>query len=149
MATGEDTRRLSIRELSPPIGEKALLVVVHLPSKLWQKDEDQIFSSAEITKIIDTAETKVGHDRTLVVGDFNMSPFEKGLVAAGGFHAVMDRRIAERGQRIVQGKRYQFFYNPMWGHLGDTGSGPAGTYFYENSSYVNYFWLNRFARKTV
>ena len=69
-----------------------------------------------------------------------MNPFEEGLVAADGLHAVMDRYTALKGQRTVQGETRKFFYNPMWSLLGDLSNGPPGTYHYSNSGQVCFFW---------
>lgn len=90
----------------------------------------------EIRKI----EEKVGHSRTVLVGDLNMNPFQGGVIAANGLHAVMDRTIALRRSRTVQARRYPFFYNPMWGLFGDATAGPPGTHFYENASHDMLFW---------
>ena len=69
-----------------------------------------------------------------------MNPFEPGVVAAGGLHAVMSREVASRQSRTVQGRDYRFFYNPMWNHFGDANSPTAGSYFYNASEHVSYFW---------
>jgi len=37
-------------------------------------------------------ELGIGHERTVLMGDFNMNPFEIGMISATGLHAVMDRR---------------------------------------------------------
>ena len=74
------------------------------------------------------------------MGDLNVNPFEEGIVATEGFHAVMSRATAQRAERQVRGASYPFFYNPMWSHLGDHPSGPPGTYYYERSEHVEYFW---------
>jgi hypothetical protein len=76
----------------------------------------------------------------VLVGDLNMDPFEEGVVKANGLHAVMTRRLAGRQTRTVQGRVYPLFYNPMWGLYGDSSAGPPGTYFYEPSGHVGYFW---------
>lgn len=85
-------------------------------------------------------EERVGHRRTVLVGDLNMNPFESGLVAAGGLHAVMSREVVSRGDRTVQKVSYPFFYNPMWSHLGDARTTSAGSYFYQGSGHLEYFW---------
>lgn len=85
-------------------------------------------------------ERRAGHSRTVLVGDLNMNPFESGVVGASGLHAVMARKVAERVERTVQGRTYPFFYNPMWGHLGDWADRPPGSYYYERAEHVNYFW---------
>jgi hypothetical protein len=131
---------ISIRRVSPPIGNDILVAGVHLSSKLHMKEYDQTLQAVRIAKIIREAEVKVGHERTIVIGDLNMNPFEVGVVGADCFHAVMDQKIARKRSRTVQGEKKLFFYNPMWGKMGDTSPEPPGTYFYSDSSYVNYFW---------
>ena len=82
-----------------PVGESFLVVAVHLVSKLQTKTEDQIFVAAELGGYIREAEERVGHSRTIVIGDLNMNPFEIGIVGSGGLHGVMDRRIVSTGSR--------------------------------------------------
>lgn len=135
-----DDGHVAIRRLVPPVGFEILIVAVHLPSKLYYTETDQTLNSPLVARAIERAEAKFGHTRTVVVGDFNMNPFESGIVGATGFHAVSDRKTALRGERTVQGKQYRFFYNPMWGRLGDTSQGPPGTYHFNTSNYVNFFW---------
>lgn len=134
-----ESGRFTIRRLMLPAREEILLVAAHLQSKLYQSEESQKFECTELSRIIRDEEDKVGHQRTLLVGDLNMNPFEDGLVAAAGFHAVMARDIALRRDRVVQSRRYPFFYNPMWSLLGDASSGPCGTYYYERRA--NNFFL--------
>ena len=69
-----------------------------------------------------------------------MNPFESGFVSVDGLNAVMDKKIASKMSRTVQGISRMFFYNPMWGRMGDTSIGPPGTYYYNDSSHVSYFW---------
>ena len=135
-----DSGGVSIRQISPPIGMSLLLVGLHLPSKLHLDEREQIMHATRVSRIIQEAEATVRHSRTLVIGDFNMNPFEPGLVAADGFHAVMDQKIARKGSRIVQGEDKPFFYNPMWGLMGDSSPGSPGTYYYSRGGYINYFW---------
>ncbi len=57
-----------------------------------------------------------------------------------GLHAVMDRRVALRLNRTVQGKSYPFFYNPAWSRLGDGSPGPPGTFYHSRGEHNVYFW---------
>jgi hypothetical protein len=104
------------------------------------KENDQTLNAVRVADLIRKAEDQVGHMKTLVIGDFNMNPFEVGLVGSDCFHAVMDQNIAKKRSRTVQGQNRAYFYNPMWGFMGDSSPGPSGTYYYSNSEYVNYFW---------
>jgi hypothetical protein len=91
-----ETGRISIRRLSLPGRSEILIAAVHLASKLHWTSESQAFECTQIARKIADEEDRVGHQRTVVFGDFNMNPFEAGLVSCAGFNAVMSRRIAAR-----------------------------------------------------
>jgi hypothetical protein len=135
-----ETARISIRRLALPARVEILLALVHFPSKLYWSEESQAIECTELAREVRIQEEKAGHNRTALVGDLNMNPFEVGLVSAAGLNAVMTRDLAGRGFRTVQSKQYPFFYNPMWNHFGDQHDGPPGTYYYERSEQVCYFW---------
>lgn len=120
--------------------EEVLLVLLHFPSKLRKSDDEQAALCPEYAREIRAIEDKVGHRRTVLVGDLNMNPFERGLVQATGFHAVMSRAVAGRGQRIVDGRAYPLFYNPMWNLFGDHRSATPGTYYRDKGDVISFFW---------
>src|SRR5206468_2885631 len=107
-----ETDRLTVRKLDPPGVADFLLGAVHFPSKYAWSEDSQALECTRLAEDIRKVEEEVGHQRTIVVGDFNMNPFETGVVSATGLHAVMTRDIARRRARIVQGLEYPFFYNP-------------------------------------
>jgi hypothetical protein len=131
---------IAIRRMRTVLAEELTIVAVHLSSKLHLVEDDQTMLAARVARRINEFERKIGHMRTVVIGDFNMNPFETGLVGADTFHAVMSLSVANRGARIVQGEECPFFYNPMWSLLGDQSPGPPGTYYYAPSGLVSYFW---------
>ena len=135
-----ESERVSIRKLTLPARTPVLLAAAHLPSKLHWSGESQGFECVELARQIVAEEQKAGHQRTILVGDLNMNPFESGVVSAPGLNSVMSRRVASRGARTVQGREYPFFYNPMWSHFGDAKSETAGSYFYDAGEHVNYYW---------
>jgi len=132
--------RLTVRHMQLPGLLDILLAVVHFPSKLRWSGDSQAFECHELAGSLKEAENRVGHSRTVLVGDLNMNPFETGVVSANGLHGVMARKIAEKGTRIVRGRQYRFFYNPMWSLLGDASPGPPGTHFYGAAEHTCYFW---------
>lgn len=136
----EEGSHVAIRRVRLPQGGDVTLVAVHLRSKRESDVADQTVQAQRLRKKIEEAEAAAEHDRTLVLGDFNMNPFEQGLVAAEALHAVMDRRTARKCERTVQKQRRKFFFNPMWSRLGDASDGPPGTYYYVRSSQVCFFW---------
>lgn len=133
--------RYTIRHLVLPIGLPVLLVGVHLPSKLYAQSRDHHHLVRQLREDIRSAETGVGHQNTVVMGDFNIDPFEDAMTAADGLHAMMDKEIVRRGSRYALGSSWDYFYNPMWSLLGDESSGPSGTYYYRGgASMVKRFW---------
>ena len=132
--------RISVRYLKLSTSKDLILAVAHLQSKFSYSDDSQIIEATAIASDIVRIEERIGHRRTVLIGDLNMNPFESGVVAAGGFHATMDRRIALKGRRKVAGRFYPFFYNPMWNLLGDASPGPPGSCYWQQSENVAFFW---------
>ncbi len=131
--------------------ERLLIAATHLPSKLYEDSYEQRRNAEKLAEGITAAEDNenVGHQNTLVVGDFNMNPFETGMIAANGLHAVMTRQLA-RGKRdtpharVVDGHEYRLFYNPFWAQMGERDNASIGsyygTYYYDKGRSVTYFW---------
>ncbi len=137
----EDPRtRLTVRQVVLPSGSDILLVVTHFPSKLYWSSASQSQACTGLAATIRKWEERLGHTRTVLVGDLNMNPFEVGVVSSHGLHGMMTRQIAARETRTVLGRDHMFFYNPMWGHFGDALDGPPGTYYDARGEPVTYFW---------
>jgi len=131
---------LTIRQLRLPRKSEILLAATHLPSKLFGNEDPSEIASRMAAKISEV-ERELGISKTVLVGDLNMNPFDRGVVGANGFHAVMTRTIARRQRRMVRKEASRsFFYNPMWGRFGDTTEGPPGTYYRPGTSFIEYFW---------
>ena len=136
-----DTPDIAVKRVFPIIGLDFTIVALHLRSKLHQShDLDQALAAVGINAQIRAVEGTIGHRRTLVVGDFNMNPFEPGLVSFDCFHAVMSRTTAQRRSRKIGGQEHFFFYNPMWNHFGDHPPSPPGSYYRTGSGRTEYFW---------
>ena len=131
---------LLIHSLTLPARTDILFGMVHLPSKLYQSEYDQSDLATRYPRIIEEVEGSARHSRTILVGDFNMNPFERGMAGSETFHSVMDRSIAGRQSRVVRGMERRYFYNPMWSKMGDLSEGPPGTYYYGGSTPLMYFW---------
>jgi endonuclease/exonuclease/phosphatase family metal-dependent hydrolase len=140
VTTAFDDGRVRMFNLHLQIGLPLLIVGAHLPSKLWADDKDQEYRFRQLRRDIVDQERRNGHRNKVVIGDLNMNPFDNGLTAADGLQAVMDKSVARRSARIVQGQSWDCFYNPMWNRLGDESPGPSGTYWRAGSGVVNHFW---------
>ena len=131
---------ITIHRLALPGHPEIFIGIVHLPSKLYLSDLDQSDLASRCARTVEEVERSAGHTRTVLFGDFNMNPFERGMSSSEAFHAVMDRQVASRVSRMVRKERRRLFYNPMWSKMGDLNEGPAGTYYYQSSAPLAYFW---------
>lgn len=135
-----DNPRWSIKEITLASQDPILFALLHVQSKINYIEEEQREEIRYLKQEIENREQELGYKRTIIVGDFNMNPFESGLVLCNYLNTTMDSKIALREKRTVSGREYHYFYNPMWGFFGDLGKGSvSGTHYY-NGKHLNYAW---------
>lgn len=117
-------------------------IFCHQGSKMSNNDNEQTDSAETLVKHIrDFEKLEVEYNRMFVCGDFNMNPFEEGLIKAKAFHAVNSKTLLNKDSRTIDGENYPIFYNPMWSFFGDNSKGiTPGTYYYSGSKQREYFW---------
>jgi len=135
-----EAARYSIRVVRITGKREFILGAAHFPSRLNWSIESLNSAAVEMATDVASVESDLGHDRTMIVGDFNMNPFDTGMVSAHGFHGVMTRTLAGRARRAIQGRDHKFFYNPMWRLFGAEPPAAAGTHFNWRSEPVAHFW---------
>ena len=84
------------------------------------------------------AERLADHSRTILVGDFNMTPEEPGMVKPDCFGALMswDLAATQSHSELQEPPR---FFNPMWSLMGRSEA--PGTYYWDSTDPENIFWL--------
>lgn len=133
-----DGFRFSVRRLS--FGPNPILLAIIHGVDVRNHDAESRQSIAEefadelrhIKSLHDT-------DRVIVLGDFNMNPFDRVMNLARGLNAMMTIAITKKRVRRFANKDYDLYYNPMWGLFGDNTNGPPGT-IYDTSSIGHYGW---------
>jgi exonuclease III len=130
--------RTSVREFQ--IGRhKTLLVLVHgVDIRNYDPQSRQSF----VQNIADQMRLIQEEKRTnklILLGDFNLNPFDSGMNLAMGLNAMMTKECVKPGYRTYLEERYDFYYNPMWSLFGDNTDGPAGT-IYDTSNQGPYGW---------
>ncbi|WP_139491571.1 endonuclease/exonuclease/phosphatase family protein [Brevibacillus dissolubilis] len=117
-----------------------LLVGVHLPSKREKNEKDQLSYATKVIREIEDLEKQFNTLETVIVGDFNMNPFEDGMVSCDGFHAIMCKETALAQSRKIDGYKKYFFYNPSWHIHGKATHETLGSYYYRNNQSIVHFW---------
>lgn len=122
------------------INNKDILCCVHLNSQIYSGNTDgREILITQIVEDIRAVEIELNTENTIVVGDFNINPYDSSFLNARYFHAIPVYTETKRRCRTVSGKDFFMFYNPMWNLLGDSHE-PYGTYYYGGSDAVNPFW---------
>lgn len=134
----EDHPRMSIRRLRLPGKIDILIGIIHFPDRRNHSASEQRSLCFELAQFLRDAEARAGHRRTILVGDFNMNPFDEGMVDVNGFGATMTRDLARKLAKDESDPRPRF-YNPMWGRLGDMTEGPPGTFYHPQNSRTNIY----------
>jgi len=132
--------RWTMRRLLLPGIDEILVVAVHLNSKAVFNKWSQASECRDLAEHILSIEERLRHRRTLVIGDFNVNPFEAGMVGFKSLNAKPTRLKAKATIKVEDGREFPKFYNPMWNFFGDETRGPAGTYHYSPSHPVALEW---------
>jgi hypothetical protein len=142
-------------EIGEPVGESHYLVVhpvsigtkpifflaaMHGISRL-ESDLSELNEEACVAAdLLRAVEARAKHRRTILIGDFNLNPFDEGMFKVRGFFGVMSRQDASRQTQRLKWEKYPLFYNPMWSRLGDLSPGPAGTYYRAPTTHYGHYW---------
>ena len=125
------------------LSNKILLFSVHLPAKFQSNDLDQHIFSADVSRNIHKISKSRSIDDVVVFGDFNMNPFDPGMVSRHSFSASPDENLASRAKPLYEPAKTGYF-NPMWKKYGskqDANSEPVyGSYIYASRSATNFVW---------
>lgn len=138
----QDARIISFKILYN--GFEVNLIATHFLSRYPFKERGDIDTYAGFFKdVINEIENSTENEKTIIVGDFNMNPFDEGMINITRLHAVMDKNIALKMHRsyLNHYKKYKYLYNPMWSFFGDLSKGKvAGTYYFDNKRSSEQYW---------
>lgn len=148
------SKRLCFFTLQTKEFGEIILAGLHFPSKATYNGETQLSFASNYSKWIKEIEEQRNHKRTLVFGDFNMNPFEEGMIQPQAFNATLSAEVAKSGQRTSHYEKFDYFYNPMWNWLGDreyhSGRNKlAGSFYYKTTSDATQIYWNVFDKVIV
>lgn len=88
------------------------VVSIHLPSQMFQHMDALKRFIRDFRKDIDESIGSPIDERIIVIGDFNVNPFEKPMIDFDGFSAT--NSINTRVKATHLGNLQTFYYNPTW-----------------------------------
>ena len=145
------THRIVFVRLNKKKSEEIILGGVHLPSKLETNTKTQYKDARQVAADLKTMKERkdINHNRFVLFGDFNMNPFEDGMIEPDAFNAVISSNLSKKEKRTDWYKKFDYFYNPMWSFFGDrnylTGEEKTpGTYFLSKTRDTTLTYWNMF-----
>ena len=99
-----------------------LLHVVHFSSPVRQEESIRSDKAINISRMLRKTEEglfKNEEFKSMIVGDFNLQPYARGISGVHGFNATMSEGKARKKFRIVDGELKYFYFNPIWKLMGD------------------------------
>ncbi len=96
--------------------EDTFFAFIHFPSKLHQ-DEMSQWQVVEPYKR--SIHNLTNNNRVIIVGDFNMNPFDLGMTEPRGFYAQNNISTTKINAHFAHGISEFMYYNPCWTLLGD------------------------------
>ena len=120
--------------------ERYLVAGIHLPANPHSKADDRKNTIRDLVLDINEQEYLLKHDNTIVIGDFNASPYDSELILKDHFNAVLFKDIIKRAEHVKYNKHiYKRFYNPMVHYISETKQN-YGSYFY-GSGIDSLYWF--------
>lgn len=124
-------------------GHKTLLSCIHFPSRRNQDELSQLQIAYNYKAYI-LEGSEVYQDKVIIVGDFNMNPFDAGMVEPHGFYALNHRDVI-RDTRIFQHSPEKMLYNPCWWLMSDIypqirAIKSSGSHYFDGAPSKKLFW---------
>ena len=119
--------------------ERFLIVGVHLSATERQKS-NRCYQAREIRGYIEELENDLDIRNTVVIGDFNASPFDEEMAGHAYFNAVLFKDIIRKNDSVTwERSKIKRFYNPMLNLISEEPR-QYGSYYYRQAN-VPLYWF--------
>lgn len=141
----KQVNRIQVFKISGKI-QDTYFACIHFPSKLYHDEITHLQLIPNYKEKIHSL--TLNSNRLFIVGDFNMNPFDYGMVEPLGFFAHNNRELVTTETQFKHGKNNIVYYNPSWTLLGDfvnkseykQNSRSGGSFFYKEKKSRCLYW---------
>lgn len=135
-----DSSHFAIIEFKEIIGPSLIFGMVHFESQMYSDEGNFQAEAMKLRGEIELAEEMLKSDKSVVVGDFNMNPFDKGMLSTLGMHAFPTKLEASKKSRKIKQVEHKMFYNPMWKVFSENPDLHYGSYYYSSTKTYMLYW---------
>lgn len=131
--------RYSISSVSI-LDQKYIVAGVHLPAKPYASQSDREIHIQAMVSAIQDVERETKHSRTIVIGDFNCSPFDVEMISKNQMNTVLFKSLINKAENIkCNHRQYKRFYNPIIEYLTEKDES-YGSYYYAGNAESLYWY---------
>ncbi len=110
--------------------EYYILVGLHLQDNLYSDEASRKLTIRNIVYDIEAEEKTLKHSNTIVMGDFNASPFDSELIQKDSFNAVLFKDLILKSEYVnFENKTFRRFYNPMLNYISEDNFNYGSIYY--------------------
>ena len=113
---------------------------LHLQSKTKNQDFSREETIRDILNHIGTYEND--EPKSVILGDFNLTPYEDPMVNFGLFHSILFKDLMEREFTTCGGRTYQKFYNPTYTIVSEENK-TYGSYYTKDRETIHWLFLDQ------
>lgn len=120
--------------------EQLIIVGIHLQDNLHSNEDDRKIVIRDLIGDICEQERILKHTNTIVIGDFNSSPFDSELIQKDAFNAVLFKELILKTEYVtINHRQYRRFYNPMLNYISEDDAN-YGSIYYSNGTKALYWY---------
>ena len=121
--------------------ENYIIAGIHLQDNSHSDSETRKNTIRDIVADIKEQELSLKNDNTVIIGDFNASPFDDELVQKDSFNAVLFKDLIMKTEFVTfNSKKYRRFYNPMLNYISEDDS-LYGSFYYSSGIKTLYWYF--------
>ena len=123
------------------------LIGVHLESNLHNQNHSRMATIADLKNDISVLESE--NLKTVIIGDFNIDPFNEQMSSFYFLHAVSFRDLIKKDYIEHDNITYKKFYNPMLGLISESKKLYGSYYYYDIENIYWHFYDQCLLRKEI
>ena len=121
--------------------EQFIIAGIHLEDRKNSDSDTRKNTIRNLVQDIKEQERILKLENTIVIGDYNASPFDDELVQKDAFNAVLYKDLIFKTEKVtVNGTQYKRFYNPMLSCISEEDS-TYGSYYYDSGIKTIYWYF--------
>ncbi|MBD5116782.1 MAG: endonuclease/exonuclease/phosphatase family protein [Ruminococcaceae bacterium] len=120
--------------------EQFIIVGIHLQDNIHSDEYRRKIVIRDLVSDISEQEKILKHSNTIVIGDFNSSPFDNEFIQKDAFNAVLFKELILKTEYVtIDHRKYRRFYNPMLNYISEENLN-YGSFYYSNGIKALYWY---------